>query len=628
MKSRIISIIGTDGSGKTTLSGLVVARLATRGWRASHVWLGAESILMSPLRRVARGRWGKPRRAVTATDAAATPESFGYSQEVRQKNSFVNRHPGIAKAYVRLAWADYRMQLGWKLFRSRSDALIIADRYMFDVAINIGLTLGWSPDEVVRFAGSKLGHVPLPAVRVFVRVTPEISLARKDDIPDRSYLDMRLRYYDAIASAFGFTIVDGTEPVAQNADAICELVDREIARPYVHYVHSNNDDVGGADRVLVTMASHAASPQEPQIRAVRVSVSLRHETTAAQLHRDQGTPVIMHPFCRPNVSDGLSGVLRTGASALPTSLYFLRLFRRERPQVVHVNDLYDFIPAICARAMGIDVVYHIRMFKNGRSAGLLAGLVAVVSSRSISVSKAVRTHYFGADPAPRHLVIHDLARPELMADSNITVLAAQRLPFETRGRCVVAIGRVEPWKGQMAFLEAVALLPASLRHSNTFVIVGGSVPGKHAYFEQVKERAESLGVLFLGERGDVPRILVNADVSVHCATEPDPFPGVVVESLLAATPTVATGVGGVPEMIIDDVTGLMYIPGDVTGLAAAIESLLAEPKERLDEFGARARNHALDLVDPMLIDAQIAAVYQHLSDADAVPDAARMMVKE
>ena len=261
------------------------------------------------------------------------------------------------------------MQLGWKLFRSRRDELIIADRYMFDVAINIGLTLGWSPDEVVRFAGSKLARVPLPAVRVFVRVTPEISLARKDDIPDRSYLDMRLRYYDAIASAFGFTVVDGTAPLAQNAEGICALVARELARPYVHYVHSNNDDVGGADRVLVTMASHAANLEQQELRAPRVAVSLRRDTTAAQLHRNQGTPVIIHPFCRPNVSDGLLGVLRTGASALPTALHFLRLFQRERPQVVHVNDLYDFIPAVCARVMENAVVYHIRMFKSGRSAG-------------------------------------------------------------------------------------------------------------------------------------------------------------------------------------------------------------------------------------------------------------------
>ncbi|MGO4660908.1 glycosyltransferase [Terrabacter sp. 2TAF16] len=520
------------------------------------------------------------------------------------------------------------MQLGWKLFRSRSDELIIADRYMYDVAVNIGLTLDWSPDEVVAFAASKLAHIPIPVARVFVRVTPETSLARKDDIPDRSYLDLRLRYYDAIASAFGFTIVDGTADLAENAERICALVRREIALPYVHYVHSNNDDVGGADRVLVAMASHAANPGMREQSAYRVAVSLRRETTAAQLHREQGTPVIIHSFCRPNVSDGLSGVLRTGASALPTALHFLRLFRREQPQVVHVNDLYDFIPAACARLMGIEVVYHIRMFKHGWSAGLLSRIVAGVSSRSISVSNAVRTHYFGTDPASKHLVIHDLARAELMSEGNVTVLAAQGAPFDTHGRCVVAIGRIEPWKGQMAFLDAIALLPLSARESNTFVIVGGSVPGKHAYFAQVKERAESLGVLFLGERSDVPRILANAAVSVHCATEPDPFPGVVVESLLAGTPTVATGAGGVPEMIIDGVTGFLYVPGDVSGLAGVIETLLAEPQDRLDDAAARGRERALHLVDPTVVDAQIIAVYEELTSGVGVPSSPIKTVKE
>ena len=73
---------------------------------------------------------------------------------------------------------------------------------------------------------------------------------------------------------------------------------------------------------------------------------------------------------------------------------------------------------------------------------------------------------------------------------------------------------------------------------------------------------------------------------------PEPFGRVVVEGMLAGRPVIATRAGGVTE-ILDDETGVLVPPNDAAALAAAIESLAADPAraERLVARGsARARS--------------------------------------
>ena len=209
--NRIVTVVGTDGSGKTTLSGRLVDRLSTRGHQAERVWLGAESKLMSAPRAFLKLFWkGRGSKPAAVVGVIATSSENGYRAEIARKNQLASRFPIAARIYAALALADYRIQISAKLWRHRKLDVLVADRYLFDVVVNIGLTLGWTPAQVVSLAQRQLARFPTPQVRVFLRVEPEVSLGRKDDIPDIDYLRVRLNYYDAIANAFGFNVLDGT----------------------------------------------------------------------------------------------------------------------------------------------------------------------------------------------------------------------------------------------------------------------------------------------------------------------------------------------------------------------------------------------------------------------------------
>lgn len=113
-----------------------------------------------------------------------------------------------------------------------------------------------------------------------------------------------------------------------------------------------------------------------------------------------------------------------------------------------------------------------------------------------------------------------------------------------------------------------------------FVLIGDG-PLRN-YFENM---AEELGVRqnlhFLGKRNDIPRILSSLDISVLCSTS-EGFSNVILESMAAGKPVVATDVGGSPEMVIDGLTGYLVPPADSDALAKAVMNLLEDPEKARD----------------------------------------------
>ncbi len=578
-RQMLVAIVGVDGSGKTTASEGVVRALGAD--RAARVWLGAESLLMAPLRL----GLSLLRRHVFAKKDA----SGGYRAEVAQKHKMARRLSKFEPLYVWLILLDYRLQYLWKRWCSRDVAVLVTDRYFFDVAVNLALTLDWPAERLVAFLQRHIGRYALPQVRCLVRVSPETVMQRKDDVPDRSYIALRIDYYQAIADAFGFEVLDGEAPPETVRARILDLIEAARERFHVHYVHANNPDLGGADFCLCRMAL------EMRRRGWEVSVSLRLPTRIVADYQAGGIPVLAGGFYRPQVSRGILGLCRLPYEIAASLAHFLSAFWRHRPDLVHVNDLYDFAPAIAARLLGIPVVYHIRMIRNrAAERHLFAWLIGWSARVSFSVSGAVRSAYFDA-AVPRFghraEVVPDWANDTLVAEGD----APLPRDLAAHPRRVVMVGRLEFWKGQHVFVEAVSRIAKD--HPDVgFYLIGGQVEGKgkHTYAEQVIAAAKAAGVTYLGERGDVPAILRNADISVHASVRPDPFPGVVLESLLSGAAVIGADGGGVPEMIRDDRDGLLVQPGDAEGLAMAIDALLKDPARcaRLGKFG-RARTLVL-----------------------------------
>ena len=160
---------------------------------------------------------------------------------------------------------------------------------------------------------------------------------------------------------------------------------------------------------------------------------------------------------------------------------------------------------------------------------------------------------------------------------------------------VGVISRLTRLKGLEHFLEATAIVRSRMPNAR-FLIVGETSPMDREYLGELKQYAERCGVakevIFTGLRRDVPAVLSSLTVSAMPSLN-EALSNVVLESMAAAAPTVATRVGGTPEAIVDGVTGVLVPPADSPALANAIVHLLQDT-QLATHLGLAARARIVD----------------------------------
>jgi len=183
-----------------------------------------------------------------------------------------------------------------------------------------------------------------------------------------------------------------------------------------------------------------------------------------------------------------------------------------------------------------------------------------------------------------------------------------------RGPQAPPVTRGVDLKGHDHFLAAARIV-AKRFPAARFVLVGN---GSNALGEEYRQsliqacRADGFDsrVFFPGHRDNIAEVLASFDVAVQCPlTE---TLGGTIEALLMERPTVGTRVGGIPESVRHEETGLLVPPADPAALAAAIERLLAN-REEGRRFGAAGRKLMLERFTLARTGADLAALYERVA---------------
>jgi len=197
------------------------------------------------------------------------------------------------------------------------------------------------------------------------------------------------------------------------------------------------------------------------------------------------------------------------------------------------------------------------------------------TDRLITVSEALRGELIERESLDEGKVvtIQNGIETELFETQVERCFTLRNLNLPLSGQVVGMVARLASQKGVTYFLNAAAMLARDYKVN--FVIIGDG-----PLHRQLKEEALSLGiedrVVFTGERDDVPYLLPAFDVFVLSSLT-EGFPLTILEAFAAGCPVVATRVGGIPEIIRDNVNGLLVEPADPAGLAIAVASLLSDP---------------------------------------------------
>jgi glycosyltransferase involved in cell wall biosynthesis len=126
-------------------------------------------------------------------------------------------------------------------------------------------------------------------------------------------------------------------------------------------------------------------------------------------------------------------------------------------------------------------------------------------------------------------------------------------------------------------------------------------------------------VMFLGERDDVHPILAGADLFVLSSVE-EGIPLTILEAMAAGLPVVATAVGGNPEVVLPNETGLLVPPQSPQMLADAILILLRDPN-RARRMGAAGRNRVEQQFDVRKVVGSYEALYERLCGQESASQA-------
>lgn len=97
-------------------------------------------------------------------------------------------------------------------------------------------------------------------------------------------------------------------------------------------------------------------------------------------------------------------------------------------------------------------------------------------------------------------------------------------------------------------------------------------------------------VRFLGQRKDVPELLHAAD-ALALSSRTEGLPNAIMEAMATGLPVVATDVGGVRELVVEEKTGFVAASGDVRGLANEMSRLIELSVEERAEMGRQAQRH-------------------------------------
>ncbi|MBV9984820.1 glycosyltransferase family 4 protein [Bradyrhizobium sp.] len=183
-----------------------------------------------------------------------------------------------------------------------------------------------------------------------------------------------------------------------------------------------------------------------------------------------------------------------------------------------------------------------------------------------------------------------------LAGRRVDDLVARHLAG-SRNTIALSVARLEPRKGLLPAMEAIAALPKPVRDNVTYIIAGR--PIEAAYAERLRQRAAQIDadIRILGEvtRDEIRALYQTADLFIHTATKDrfraEGFGLVLLEAAASGLPCIATRVDAIPEVVVDGVTGLLFDDADAAGISGGIARLIGDTALRT-RLAAASRDHA------------------------------------
>ena len=238
--------------------------------------------------------------------------------------------------------------------------------------------------------------------------------------------------------------------------------------------------------------------------------------------------------------------------------------------------------------------YHLSAWMERTAIEQAHGIIAVSRETKADVLK-----HFKVDPARVHVVHNGIDLDEYKAVTGTDVLT--RCGIDPSRPFLLFVGRITRQKGIIHLVNAIPKIDPSLQ-----IVLCAGAPDTPEIGKEMADAVAAVqrpGVIWIREmlpRADVIQLYTHAAVFC-CPSVYEPFGIINLEAMACGTAVVATSVGGIPEVVVPEETGLLVDPGLAAGtfepadppgfaaaLAEAVNRLAKDPALR-DKFGAAGR---------------------------------------
>ncbi len=308
-------------------------------------------------------------------------------------------------------------------------------------------------------------------------------------------------------------------------------------------------EFGGAEKVVVDLANAASGHYRVSVCCLKREGELRQNLAGA-----------VEVFCLQKAEGNDFG--------LPVRL--ARELRARQVDLVHTHNWGTFIEGtLAARVCGVPAIHTV----HGSYAPCAPGMRAYIKRRLRHTAERLVAHLCRRIIAVSHSIAREMPRQIGISVARIATIH-NGIDVDTASRShqassllqLITVGRLAPVKNHAMMLPALAQAPAAR------LTVVGDGPERAA----LEALAQSLGlgtrVQFLGFRTDIRALLAQADAFI-LASHYEGISIAILEAMRAGLPIIATAVGGVPETVIDSVTGILVADNDVAAMAMAIRNL-------------------------------------------------------
>jgi dTMP kinase len=216
----IIVFTGMDGSGKSLQAKALSGSLEDLGFQSHYVWSRWSPFLLKPLIGLGRKLMGRR--------GGSEDERY---KRFRQGKRKMFQRPMLAQIWKILACLDYSLQVLFKIgLRSKGRKIIVCDRYVHDLLVDLGTNFGYDNEQIAQLWKSRLLYLfPRPDLVFLLDLPPEVAFERKEDVP-LSYLRDRRALYQGMGKLQGVELVDATADIEELGNILrrrtMELLDR------------------------------------------------------------------------------------------------------------------------------------------------------------------------------------------------------------------------------------------------------------------------------------------------------------------------------------------------------------------------------------------------------------------